>query len=341
MGTMPQPTGTLYPQQRPSREALNASGIQHSFNHSSGKQDSGPDDSILIEVSRSDGDSSGGFSKMNNMKVFILMAGLTALLAGIGGMVGGQGGLVLFLGIAAVMNVFAYWTSASMVLRMYGARTVTVEQAPELYQMVDRLRQRAGLPMPTVAIAPHEQPNAFATGRNPEHAVVCVTEGLMKLMSREELEGVIAHELAHIRNRDMLLQTITATFAGAITSLAQFAMFFGGTDEDGNHNPFAGILLWIVSSMAAALIQMAISRQREFKADAVGAEIAGRPQGLASALQRLEAASKQIPMQVAPAAAPLAIVNPLAAFRGRSLMNLFSTHPSTEERVARLLAPAL
>jgi heat shock protein HtpX len=279
-------------------------------------------------------------AEMNNMKVFALMAGLTALLAGIGGVVGGQSGLLLALGFAGVMNVFAYWTSASMVLRMYRARTVTAEQAPELYQMVDRLRQRAGLPMPTVAIAPHDQPNAFATGRNPEHAVVCVTEGLIKLMSREELEGVIAHELAHIKNRDMLLQTIAATFAGAIGSLAQFALFFGGRDEEGNSNPLAGLVLAIFGTIAASLIQMAISRQREFKADAVGAEIAGRPHGLATALQRLEAASKQIPMQVAPAAAPLAIVNPLAAFRGGAVMKLFSTHPPTEERVARLLALA-
>lgn len=275
---------------------------------------------------------------MNNVKVFALMAGMTALLAGIGGAVGGQSGLLLALLFAGAMNVFAYWTSASMVLRMYGAQTVTAEQAPELYQMVDRLRQRAGLPMPTVAIAPHDQPNAFATGRNPEHAVVCVTSGLLKLMSRDELEGVIAHELAHITNRDMLLQTVAATIAGAIGSLAQFAMFFGGRDEDGNSHPFAGILIAIFGGIAASLMQMAISRQREFKADAVGAEIAGHPQGLASALRRLESAAKQIPMDVAPAAAPLAIVNPLAAFKGRSLMSLFSTHPPTEERIARLLA---
>jgi heat shock protein HtpX len=262
---------------------------------------------------------------MNNMKVFVLMAGLTALLAGIGGAVGGQGGLVIALGFAAVMNVFAYWTSASMVLRMYKARKITPEQAPELYEMVDRLRQRAGLPMPVVAIAPHEQPNAFATGRNPENAVVCVTEGLLRIMSREELEGVIAHELAHIRNRDMLLQTVTATIAGAIGSLAHMASFaamFGGRDEEGN-SPIGGLLLAIVGSIAAGLIQMAISRQREFKADAVGAEIAGRPQGLANALRRLDAASKQIPMEVAPAAAPLAIVNPLAAFRGRVIAIIF------------------
>jgi heat shock protein HtpX len=275
---------------------------------------------------------------MNNVKVFVLMGGLTALFASIGGMVGGQGGLLIALAFAGIMNVFAYWTSASMVLRMYKARTVTEAEAPELYQMVDRLRRRAGLPMPTVAIAPHDQPNAFATGRNPEHAVVCVTEGLMRLMSREELEGVVAHELAHIRNRDMLLQTVAATIAGAIGALANFVLFFGAGDEDGNSNPLAAIAVMIFAPIAAGLIQFAISRQREFKADAVGAEIAGQPHGLANALRRLEAASRQIPMQVAPAAAPLAIVNPLAAFRGKSLMSLFSTHPSTEDRVARLLA---
>ena len=276
---------------------------------------------------------------MGNMKVFIMMAALTALLGAVGSAVGGTNGLVIALLFGGVMNIFAYWTSAKMVLRMYRARIVSEAEAPQLYALVDRLRQRAGLPMPTVAIAPHEQPNAFATGRNPENAVVCVTDGLLRMMQPAELEGVIAHELAHIKNRDMLLQTVTATIAGAIGALAQMAQFaaiFGGRDEEGN-SPFAGLILAIFGSLAAGLIQMAISRQREFKADAVGAEIAGQPQGLASALRRLESASKQIPMQVAPAAAPLAIVNPLAAFKGRALMNLFSTHPSTEERVARLL----
>ncbi|HKS06533.1 MAG TPA: zinc metalloprotease HtpX [Gemmatimonadaceae bacterium] len=277
---------------------------------------------------------------MSNVKVFTLMAALTAMLCAIGGAMGGMNGVVMALIFAGLMNVFAYWTSASMVLRMYGAKKVTAADAPELYEMVDRLRQRAGLPMPTVAIAPHDQPNAFATGRNPENAVVCVTNGLMRVMGRDELEGVIAHELAHIKNRDMLLQTVTATIAGAIGWAAQFAMMFGGRDEEGNSNPIAGILIMIFGSLAAGLIQMAISRQREFKADAVGAQIVGRPHGLANALRRLEAASKQIPMDVAPAAAPLAIINPLAAFRGRGLSNLFSTHPSTEERIQRLLALA-
>jgi heat shock protein HtpX len=273
---------------------------------------------------------------MSNVKVFALMAALTALLAGIGGAVGGQNGLVIALIFAGAMNVFSYWTSSWMVLRMYRAQIVTAKEAPELYAMVDRLRQRAGLPMPTVAIAPLVQPNAVATGRNPQHAVVCVTEGLLRMMPADELEGVIAHELGHIRNRDMLLQTVTATIAGAIGYAAQFAMFFGGRDEEGS-NPFAALFVMIFGSIAAGLIQMAISRQREFKADATGAEIAGRPQGLASALRRLESAAHRIPMQVAPAAAPLAIVNPLAAFGGKGLTHLFSTHPPTEERVARLL----
>lgn len=276
---------------------------------------------------------------MNNVKVFVLMAALTALLGAVGGAFGGQTGLVLALGFAGAMNLFMYWNSSSMVLRMYRARVVDRVQAPELFEMVDRLRQRAGLPMPTVAIAPHDQPNAFATGRDEAHATVCVTEGLMKLTTREELEGVIAHELAHIKNRDMLLQTVTATMAGAIGSLAQMAFFFGGRDEDGNSNPLAGLVMLIVAPLAASLIQFAISRQREFKADAVGAEISGNPRGLAGALQKLEAYAKRIPMDVAPAAAPLAIVSPLAAFGG-GMMSLFSTHPSTQERVARLMALA-
>ncbi|HEY7771222.1 zinc metalloprotease HtpX [Longimicrobium sp.] len=268
---------------------------------------------------------------MNNIKVFALMAGLTALFGAVGAMIGGQAGMLMALAFAGLMNVVMYWGSASMVLRMYGAQVVTERQAPELYAMVDRLRQRAGLPMPTVAIAPHAQPNAFATGRNPENAVVCVTEGLMKLVTRDELEGVVAHELAHIKNRDMLLQTVTATMAGAISNLAQFGLFFGGSDEDSN--PFAGILLAILAPIAAMIIQFAISRQREFKADAVGAEICGRPLSLASALQRLEAGARLVPMHVSPAVAPLAQVNPL---RGGGIGKLFSTHPPTEERVARL-----
>jgi len=280
---------------------------------------------------------------MNNLKVFLLMAGLTALVGAAGGALGGQSGMTLALLFAAGMNVFMYWNSASMVLRSYRAQVVDRSQAPELYEMVDRLRQRAGLPMPTVAIAPHDQPNAFATGRDPEHAVVCVTSGLLKLMDREELEGVIAHELAHIKNRDMLLQTVTATMAGAISSLAQIAqwgmLFGGGRDDEERGNPAAALVMMIVAPIAAMLIQFAISRQREFKADAVGAEIHGKPGGLARALKKLDAYAQRIPMDVAPAVAPLAQVNPLAA-HGGGLSSLFSTHPSTEERVARLMARA-
>ena len=276
---------------------------------------------------------------MNNVKVFMLMAGLTALFAAIGGAVGGQGGMVTALLFAGLMNFIMYWTSSAMVLRMYGAQVVTAREAPELYEMVDRLRLRAGLPMPTVAIAPHAQPNAFATGRNPEHAVVCLTEGIVQLVSKDELEGVIAHELAHIKNRDMLLQTMTATLAGAITNLAQFAFLFGGRSDDEDSNPLAGLAMLIVGPIAAMLIQFAISRQREFKADAVGAQICGRPLALAAALTKLDAAAHRIPMHVSPAVAPLAQVNPLA-FSGGGVSRLFSTHPRTEERVARLRAIA-
>ena len=271
---------------------------------------------------------------MNNVKVFTLMAGLTALFVAIGGYFGGQSGMVMAFLFAGIMNFVMYFASSKMVLRMYGAQVVTEREAPELYAMVDRLRQRAGLPMPTLAIAPHAQPNAFATGRNPENAVVAVTEGILQLVSRDELEGVIAHELAHIKNRDMLLQTFTATLAGAISNIAHFGLFFGGRDDE-NGSPVAGLLMAILAPIAAMLIQFAISRQREFKADAVGAQISGRPRSLASALRKLETAAHRIPMNVAPAVAPLAQVNPLAAYGG-GVAKLFSTHPPTAERVARL-----
>jgi heat shock protein HtpX len=277
---------------------------------------------------------------MNNLKVFVLMAGLTGLLVALGGTFGGSGGAVLMVGVSVVMNFVMYFASSKMVLRAYGAQVVGPGEAPELYAMVDRLRQRAGLPMPTVAIAPHDQPNAFATGRNPANAVVCVTEGILRLVSRDELEGVIAHELAHIKNRDMLLQTIAATMAGAVSNVAQFGFFFGGRHDDEDSSPVAGLAMMILAPIAAMLIQFAISRQREFKADAVGAEISGRPRSLANALRKLEVGAHRIPMHVSPSVAPLAQVNPLAAFDGRGLMRLFSTHPPTEERVARLEALA-
>ncbi len=273
---------------------------------------------------------------MNNIKVFVLLAGLTALVVALGSALGGANGAILAFGLAAVMNLFMFWGSSKLVLRSYKARIVTEAEAPDLYRMVDRLRQNAGLPMPTVAIAPHAQPNAFATGRNPENSVVCVTEGLMQLISREELEGVIAHELAHIKNRDMLLQTIAATMSGAISNLAQFAFFFGGRNDEEGSNPFVGLIAMIVAPVAAMIMQYAISRQREFKADRVGAEICGRPLALAGALQKLEMSAKRIPMNVSPAMAPLAIVNPLAAIKGMGIGRLFSTHPPTAERVAKL-----
>jgi len=275
----------------------------------------------------------------NNVKVFALMAGMTALLGGIGMYMGGDGGLMSALLFAGVMNVGMYFWSHKIVLKMYRAKIVTPAEAPELYEMVDRLRQRANLPMPIVAIAPHEQPNAFATGRDPEHAVVCVTEGIMRLITKEELEGVIAHELGHIRNRDMLLQTITATMAGAISFLPRLAMF-GGGNRDRNVHPVVAIGLMILGPLAAMIIQAAISRQREFKADAAGADICGRPLDLASALRKLEAGARGIPMNVSPAAAPLAIVNPLSAAHGGQMMKWFSTHPPTAERVQHLEAIA-
>ena len=275
---------------------------------------------------------------MSNIKVFVLMAGMTALLGALGAQFGGQSGMFMALAFAGAMNVFMYFNSSKMVLRMYRAQVVSEQDAPDLYRMVDRLRQRAGLPMPTVAIAPHEQPNAFATGRNPENAVVCVTQGILNLVPPDELEGVIAHELAHVKNRDMLLMTITATMAGAISMLGQMAFFFGGRDDD-NRNPIAALLGILVAPIAASLIQLAISRQREFKADAVGAQISGKPLQLANALIKLDSYAKQIPMHVAPSAAPLAQVNPLQAY-GSGMMSLFSTHPRMEDRVARLRALA-
>ncbi len=275
---------------------------------------------------------------MQLLKVFALMAGLTALLVVLGGYFGGQQGAVLFFIIAALMNFGMFWFSDKAVLRMYRARLIGPDDAPELYQMVDRLRQRAGLPMPTLAIAPSEQPNAFATGRSHKKAVVCVTAGLMKLVDRRELEGVIAHELAHIKHNHMLVSTVAATMAGAIALLASVARWGAilGGGRDADRNPLALIVMSIVAPLAAVIVQMAISRTNEFQADRTGAEIVGEPDGLASALQRLDAYARRIPMQVNPAAAQLAIVNPLASLRGGGFTKLFSTHPSTEERVARL-----
>ncbi|HEX9109412.1 MAG TPA: zinc metalloprotease HtpX [Longimicrobiales bacterium] len=283
---------------------------------------------------------------MERVKVFVMMAGLTALLVALGGAWQGTGGALIFFCFAAVMNFAMYWWSDKMVLRMYGARIIQESDAPELYRLVDRLRQRAGLPMPVVAVAPSEQPNAFATGRSPEHAVVCCTAGILRLVSPDELEGVLAHELAHVKLRHMLVGTIAATMAGAISMVGRIVSWgaiFGGYGGRGDRRGESGLELLamaIVAPIAAMLIQFAISRQNEFQADRVGSEICGRPLSLARALQDLEAYAHRIPMAVNPAAAQLAIVNPLSGRRGMGIMNLFSTHPSTEERVARLEALA-
>jgi heat shock protein HtpX len=276
---------------------------------------------------------------MNNLKTAVLMAGLLSLLMSAGQLAGGFNGLLLGGILGLGMNFIMYFFSDKMVLKMYRAQIVTEQEAPELYRMVDRLRQRAGLPMPVVAVAHQDQPNAFATGRNPEHAVVAVTTGIMRSMPQEELEGVIAHELAHIKNRDMLISTIAAGVAGLISNLGWILMFTGGSRDDEGRHPLADLAMVILAPIAAMLIQFAISRQREFEADKVGAEILGRPLPLARALRRLDAMAHQIPMEIPPAVAPLAQVNPLAAMGG--LGRLFSTHPPTEERVARLEALAV
>ena len=280
---------------------------------------------------------------MERTKVFLLMAGLTALLVVIGGAVGGPDGATMFFVLAALMNFGMYWFSDKVVLKMYKAQIIDPQQAPELYAMVDRLRQRAELPMPVVAIAPSPQPNAFATGRNPGKAVVCVTAGILELVSKDELEGVIAHELAHIKHRHMLVSTIAATLAGAIAMIGNIvkwgAIFggFGGRDGE-DSNPIALLGMAIVAPIAAVIIQLAVSRQNEFQADETAARITGKPRNLSSALQKLDAYAHKIPMQINPAAAPLCIVNPLSAVRGGAFLKLFSTHPPTAERVARLTA---
>ncbi len=276
---------------------------------------------------------------MNNVKTFVLMAGLLGLFLIVGQLIGGSSGLMVALVFGSLFNFIMYFFSHRLVLKMYGAQVVTAQEAPELYAMVDRLRQKAGLPMPTVAVAPHEQPNAFATGRNPKNAVVAVTTGILKHMPQAELEGVIAHELAHIKNRDMLIATVAAGMAGALSNLPYLLMFGGGHDDEGGH-PFAQLALILLAPIGAMLIQFAVSRQREFEADRVGAMILGRPMPLANALVRLDNFAHRIPMRVPPAVAPLAQVNPLAAYGG-GIGKLFSTHPPTAERVARLEAMAL
>jgi heat shock protein HtpX len=273
---------------------------------------------------------------MNYFRTAGLMAVLIVLFALVGSFLGGTNGMLIAFGVAVVMNAGSYWFSDKVVLKMYGAEIVERADAPDLYDAVDRLRQRADLPMPRVAVIPSDQPNAFATGRNPQHAVVAVTSGIQRMLSQDELEGVIAHELAHVKNRDILTSSIAATMAAAITLLARFGFFFGGGRD---RNLFATLAMLIVAPLAAFLIQAAISRSREYAADRGGAEICGRPRALAGALKKLEAGAKQVPMnhsdQTSDATAHMFIVNPFSG--GMSgVRRLFSTHPATEERV-RLL----
>ena len=272
----------------------------------------------------------------NWLKTTILMAGIVALFGVVGLAIGGAKGMLFALVLGGGMNLFAYWNSDKMVLRMYNAREVGPGDAPEYYNIVAELAQRAGQPMPRVYLIHEDQPNAFATGRNPEHAAVAATTGILRMLSARELRGVMAHELAHVRHRDILTSTIAATVAGAIASLAQFGMFFGGGDRE-RPNFVVQLIVMILAPVAAMLIQMAISRAREFGADRGGAEISGDPEALASALRKIEAFARGLPMQAAeehPATAQMMIINPLS---GGDLTGLFRTHPATEERVARLL----
>ncbi len=276
---------------------------------------------------------------MNTMKTFLLMAAMTALFMVAGQAMGGQQGMTMALLLAVGLNFFAYWNSDKLALRMNGAREVSEAEARDLHAMVAMLAQRAGIPKPRVYVVDNPTPNAFATGRNPDHAAVAVTTGLMHALDRSELEGVIAHELGHIKNRDILIGSIAAVMAGAISYLANFALFFGGgrssEEGGGGGNMITTILMMILAPMAAMLIQMAISRGREYLADATGAEICGRPQALASALNKLANQNARQPMDVNPASAQMYIVNPL---KGGSISGLFSTHPPMEERIRRLLA---
>ena len=274
----------------------------------------------------------------NWVKTAALMAGITALFVVVGGMIGGQRGMAIAVVIALGMNFFSYWFSDSMVLRMYNAQEVDEATAPQFYRMVRELSTRAQLPMPRVYLINEDAPNAFATGRNPEHAAVAATTGILRVLSEREMRGVMAHELAHVKHRDILISTISATMAGAISALANFAMFFGGRDEQGRPaNPIASIAVAILAPVAASLIQMAISRAREFEADRGGAEISGDPTALASALEKIHYYASGVPFQTAeahPATAQMMIMNPLT---GGGIAKLFSTHPATEERVAKLM----
>lgn len=274
----------------------------------------------------------------NLLKTAMLMAAITALFMAIGQVLGGQTGMVVALLIAVGMNFYSYWFSDQMVLKMYNAQEVDARTAPQFYRMVQELAERAQMPMPRVYLINEEAPNAFATGRNPDNAAVAATTGILRILSERELRGVMAHELAHVKHRDILISTISATMAGAIGMLANFGMMFGGRDEEGRPvNPLVAMLVMILAPLAASLIQMAISRSREFEADRGGAEISGDPQALASALQKIQRVAQGVPLHTAeahPETAQMMIMNPLS---GGGLRGLFSTHPATEERVERLL----
>jgi heat shock protein HtpX len=270
----------------------------------------------------------------NTFKTAFLLVGMTLLLMFIGGYFGGQRGMLTALIIACVMNFGAYFFSDKIALASYSAQPVTREQLPRVYQVVERLTQKAGLPMPKIYVIPTDSPNAFATGRNPQHASVAVTQGILNLLSDEELEGVLAHELGHVNNRDILISSIAATLAGAITYLARFAMFFGGGSRDDRRGGgLSALVMMILAPLAALLIQMAVSRSREYQADESGAHLTGNPYALASALAKLDAYSKRIPMAANPSTAHLFIVQPLL---GVNVGNLFSTHPPIAKRIERL-----
>ncbi len=272
---------------------------------------------------------------MNQLKTVILLAALGGLLVVLGGYLGGKNGATIAFVIALAMNVGSYWFSDRIVLSMYHAQEVTESEAPDLYRMIRNLAQNAEIPMPKVYIIPDDSPNAFATGRNPEHAAVAVTEGILRLLNKDELAGVIGHELGHVKNRDILIQTVAATIGTAITYLAHFGFFFGGRSDDDREGGslFGSILMMILAPMAAAVIQMAISRSREYIADDTGAKICGHPLWLASALGKLQRGSEAIPMHGEQATAPMFIVSP---FFGGGLSSLFSTHPPIENRIERL-----
>ncbi len=271
----------------------------------------------------------------NTFKTALLLTALTLFLLFMGSLFGGQRGMVLAFGVAVVINFVSYFFSDKIALAAYRAQPVTREQLPRVYQIVDRLAQKMSIPLPKIYVIPTESPNAFATGRNPKHASVAVTEGILNLLNDEELEGVLAHELGHVRNRDILISSVAATLAGAITMLARFAFFFGGDRDDREGGGgFVGLLMLILAPIAATLIQLAVSRSREYQADATGAELTGNPYALASALRKLDAYSKRIPMQASPSTAHLFIVAPLLG--GVSFANLFSTHPPIAKRIERL-----